>query len=390
MSVSNILKKEYEMYNKILIRYGELTLKGKNRFDFINQLARNVKNICNEIPEKQVDRMFLSYSEENISNLKYVYGISSYSPVITCENNIEQIKQTAIKLAKGYKTFKVAARRNDKKFPYKSDEINNLIGSYILQNIQGIKVDVHNPKCIIYIEIRHDQTLVFTEVIEALGGLPVATSGKVLHLMSGGIDSPVAAFELMKRGLEVCFLSFITPPQTDEKTISKIKDLITKLLPYQGRAKLFLVNYSKLMNYIALVSKQSYKITLMRRSFYRIACKIAQKNKINVLSNGENLGQVASQTLESLSAINDASDLLVLRPLLTKDKIETINIAKKLGTYDISIIKANETCELFAPKDPVTKPNIVDVKLLEEELNLLNELENDVIENCVEIIKIQK
>lgn len=374
------------MYSKILIRYGELTLKGKNRGTFIDVLARNIKQITGEKPIVEFDRMYLNYNQENLENLKYVFGITSYSPVVVAKNNLEQIKDFALKLvAKNTKTFKIAARRSNKSFEYSSNEINNLVGAYLLKELPQLSVDVHNPDQIINVEVRAKETYIFSEVIQALGGLPVGISGQSLHLMSGGIDSPVAAFELMKRGLKVVFLSFITPPQTDQKTIDKMKELVKILTKYQDKSTFYLANYSKVMNYLSMTSKESYRITLMRRSFYRIAYSIAQKKNIHAISNGENLGQVASQTLESMNTISSAiSNILIFRPLLTNDKVETINIAKKINTYDISIGKCKETCELFAPKEPVTKPYVTAAIELEKELHMLKELEEDCINNNIE------
>ncbi|ADN69209.1 tRNA uracil 4-sulfurtransferase ThiI [Mycoplasmopsis fermentans] len=376
------------MYNKILIRYGELTLKGKNRVNFIDTLASNIRHKTKDKLEVEFDRMFLPYSQENLDALQYIFGITSYSPVIICANDIEEIKKQALNLAKNKNgTFKVAARRNNKSFQYQSSQINNIVGGFLLENNQNLKVDVNNPDFIVYIEVRGKFTYVFSDFVQALGGLPVGVSGQVLHLMSGGIDSPVAAFQLMKRGLKVNFLSFITPPQTDQATVNKMKELIKILTKYQNTSTFYLANYSTLMNYIALVSNQAYKITLMRRSFYRIAAKLAQSKKNLAISNGENLGQVASQTLESLYTISHDINMPILRPLLTNDKIETINLAKKIQTYDLSITKCNETCELFAPKEPVTKPNVQEALKLEEELNMINDLEKECLEKNIEIIK---
>ncbi|QBF34903.1 tRNA 4-thiouridine(8) synthase ThiI [Mycoplasmopsis phocirhinis] len=379
------------MYSKILIRYGELTLKGKNRQNFIDILARNVKNIVGEQPEAKFDRMYLTYSENNLAKLKYIFGISSYSPVIETQNNIDEIFKSAKSLIKQQtKTFKISSRRSNKSFELTSNEINVKLGSYILNSFPHIKVDVHNPDQIIYVEIRNNSTYIFENYCEGLGGLPVGISGRVLHLMSGGIDSPVGAFELMKRGLEVSFLSFISPPQTDQRTIDKMTNLIEKLNNYQSKSTFYLVDYSQILNYISLTSKPAFKITLLRRSFYRLASILANKLHFEALSNGENLGQVASQTLESLSVINAASTKLILRPLLTKDKVETIDIAKMIGTYDISIIAANETCEMFAPKEPVTKPRLEDVLNLEQELFDLEKYESNIIQNNIKTLKIQK
>ncbi|MCS4536927.1 tRNA 4-thiouridine(8) synthase ThiI [Mycoplasma sp. CSL7475-4] len=379
------------MYSKILIRYGELTLKGKNRQNFIDVLARNVKNITGERPDAKFDRMYLSFSEKNLEKLQYVFGISSYSSVIEVENDLNKIFDSAKSLIKmDTKTFKVAARRSNKNFELSSHEINMQLGAFILKSFPNISVDVHNPDQTIYVEVRNKSTYVFENSFQGLGGLPVGISGRVVHLMSGGIDSPVAAFELMKRGLEVSFLSFISPPQTDQRTIDKMKQLIEKLNNFQPKSMFYLIDYSQILNYISLVSNPAFKITLLRRSFYRLASTLADNLHYIALSNGENLGQVASQTLESLSVINASSSKLVLRPLLTKDKVETINIAKKIGTYDISIVSANETCEMFAPKEPVTKPRLEDVLSLENELFDLEKYESNIIKNNIEVLKIEK
>ncbi|VEU77814.1 tRNA uracil 4-sulfurtransferase ThiI [Mycoplasmopsis columbinasalis] len=377
------------MYNKILIRYGELTLKHNNRQSFIDQLAWNVTQIVGTKPEKGFDRMFLPYSEHNLTQLSYVFGISSYSPVIECENDFETIKQASKKLITSeVKTFKIAARRNNKAYFLTSQQLNNLLGEFLLEEFKHLQVDVKAPDLVINVEIRKNNAYLFGKEIRGLGGLPVGISGTTLHLMSGGIDSPVAAFELMKRGLKVKFLSFISPPQTDEKTVNKIERLVQVLTKYQGTSEILFADYSKLLNYIYLTSNESYRINLMRRSFYRIASQIAVKNQIFVLSNGENLGQVASQTLESMATINSQTNLLVLRPLITHDKIETINKAKQIDTYEISIEKSNETCELFAPKKPVTKPKMTQAQELEAELAALPELEAQVVAEGIQISKI--
>ncbi|QDF64752.1 tRNA uracil 4-sulfurtransferase ThiI [Mycoplasma nasistruthionis] len=377
------------MFNKILIRYGELVLKKKNRKTFINHLQTNIKNITGENPEVEFDRMYLTYSEHNMKQLGYVFGISSYSPVAVVENDLEKFKETVLKLKDDKaKTFKIASRRNYKKFEYTSDQLNHLLGGHILKNT-NLKVDVHNPDQTFYVEVRNGRTYLFSQYVKGLGGLPVGSSGKVLHLISGGFDSPVAAFQMMKRGLKVDFLTFITPPQTDQRTIDKITDLVKVLSRYQTTSNLLIADYSHLMNYISFVSKESYKITLMRRSFYRIAEAVCLKYNQLAISNGDNLGQVASQTIESLSTIGSATNMQILRPLLTFDKNEIIDIANKIETYNISVIQANETCELFAPKEPVTKPSIAQAQALEQELNQIPELEKELIENKIELVKVK-
>ncbi|WP_426460899.1 tRNA uracil 4-sulfurtransferase ThiI [Mycoplasma hafezii] len=377
-------------YDKILIRYGELVLKKKNRKTFINHLTNNITHIVGEKPQVEFDRMYLTYSEHNMNKLNYVFGISSYSPVAVVDNDLELFKEKVLSMVRpNTKTFKIQARRNNKNFQYQSNELNHLLGTHILKNT-NLKVDVHNPDQIFYVEVRQKHTYIFSDYTRGLGGLPVGVSGKVLHLISGGFDSPVAAFKMMKRGLKVDFLTFITPPQTDERTIEKISNLVKTLNNYQVSSNLIIADYSYLMNYIAMVSKESYKITLMRRSFYRIAEQICNKYGQQAISNGDNLGQVASQTIESLSTIGAATNMQILRPLLTFDKNEIIDIAKQINTHDISIISANETCELFAPKEPVTKPTVAEAERLEQELDLIPSLEQQLLDEKLEVVKFSK
>ncbi|AXE60932.1 tRNA 4-thiouridine(8) synthase ThiI [[Mycoplasma] phocae] len=371
------------MYSKILIRYGELTLKKNNRNDFINQLKQNLLWYINKEEIKmEFDRAFVEFSEKNLEALKNIFGISSYSPTYVCKSELEAIENIVKKIIseKNFSSFAIAARRHNKNFSLNSAEINMHFGGYVLKNTEDKTVDLKNPDLKINIEIRDDKTYVFTEVISSLGGMPVLSSGKVLHLISGGIDSPVASFLLQKRGLKAVFLNFITPPHTDKKTEDKIDEIMKLACRFQKDATLFQINYTKVMNYIGLTSNQKYKITLMRRSFYRIANKIAHKYNIKAISNGENLAQVASQTLESIYTISEVCDLPIFRPLLSFDKNETIKIAEKINTLGTSIEKACETCELFAPKNPVTKPNREEANFLEKELDMLEKLEDEVIE----------
>lgn len=376
------------MYDKILIRFGELSLKGKNKMFFINKLVTNIQNICNikfENIDIQIDRIFIPFSEENLNSLNYVFGISSFSPVIKSKTNLEVWKNIVLNLELNqYSTFKMNCRRKWKNFHMDSLELNNYFGSIILKNFAKLKVDVKNPDIELNIEIHKEYSYIFWKKYIGLGGLPVGSSGKALHLLSGGIDSPVAAFEMMKRGVKLYFLSFISPPHTDEMTIKKIKLIIEELNKYQSKSTLFLFNYTDLMNYIGLVSNQAYKIVLMRRSFYRIATIIANQKNCLAISNGENLGQVASQTMEAMKTIHSQTNLPVFQPLLTKDKLETIKQSEKLNLFNISIIKACETCELFAPNNPATKPTETTASNLEQELDMLLELEKKSIEKNIE------
>ncbi|UBX99155.1 tRNA uracil 4-sulfurtransferase ThiI [Mycoplasmopsis synoviae] len=367
------------MYKKILIRYGELVLKGKNRTTFIKQLGSNIKEILNTEYEMEFDRMYIPYSEENLKNLKYVFGISSFSPVIETNKNLEDIQSAITKLInKNASTFKIAARRNDKSFELNSDQLNNLLGGFVLKN-SHLKVNVKNPDQIFNIEIRKNSVYVFDKSINGIGGIPVGISGKVLHLISGGFDSPVAAYLLMKRGFKVDFLTFVTPPQTDETTINKIKNLTKVLSRYQKESNLYVCDFSLISSYIEFTEFKSFKIILMRRSFYRIASELAKQNEILMISNGENLAQVASQTNESMAVIGSSIKNEILRPLLTYDKNEIINLSKVIETHDISILKSKEACELFAPKNPVTKPTEAKTLRIESKLDELKTYEEIVL-----------
>ncbi|MBN4089221.1 tRNA 4-thiouridine(8) synthase ThiI [Mycoplasma enhydrae] len=371
---------------KILIRYGELSLKGENKKDFINQLKRNLEN---HIPKEEIkmefDRAFVNYSEHNLEALKYIFGISSYSIVYETSNELKDIEKVVLQIIENeeFSSFAIKARRHNKNYPMSSAQLNMHFGAIVLKATQNKVVNLSNPDLSIYIEIRDKSSYIFSEYIYGLGGMPVNSSGRCLHLISGGIDSPVAANLLQKRGLKIAYLNFITPPHTDNKTTQKIEDIIKVLNKYQGSSTLFQINYTKVMNYIGLVSNQKYKITLMRRSFYRIAQKIAKKYHIAAISNGENLAQVASQTLESIYTISEVCDLPIFRPLISFDKSETIKIAESIGTMNISTQKACETCELFAPRFPVTKPTRQEAQKLEEELQELQKLEDEAIDNVV-------
>ena len=374
------------MYSEILVRFGELSTKGKNKMTFVRHLEKNIKNLVGVESDVQYDRIFLDYSKEAMDKLKYVFGIQSYSPVVKTKTDLKDIEETILKLVKDIdaKTFKVIVKRHWKGFDGSSMELNNRFGGLVLKN-KDIKVDVRNPEMRVEVEIRKDFTYVFVERMPGLGGYPTGVNGKVLHMMSGGIDSPIAALEMMKRGVHVDFLNFITPPHTDERTLQKVDDIITLLMKYQGKSRLYRSTYTDIMYKLSDVSDRSYRITLMRRSFYRIGTTMANKHGYLGLSNGENLGQVASQTLESMNVIQEQAGLAIYRPILTADKLETINKAIKVGTYEISIQEADESCEMFAPKAPVIKPTIDRAFALEQEVPDLLELEENNINNNIEI-----
>ena len=374
------------MYSNILVRFGELSTKGKNKMSFVRQLAKNIRNLIGTIPIIEFDRIFMEHSKENLEGLSRIFGIQSYSPVKKIKTNIEDMKEEILRQINGLEgTFKVRVKRHYKDFEGTSMDIASSMGGFILEN-SNLRVDIKNPDHYVELEIRKEFTYIFSKRLKGLGGYPVGINGSVLHLISGGIDSPVAAFEMMKRGIHVDYFNFITPPYTDKKTMNKVEKIIELLNKYQGKSILYRYNYTDVMQLIGTTSNPSYKITLMRRSFYRIASELALNKKYLGISNGENVGQVASQTLESMHVIQTQTPFPIYRPILTSDKLETINKAEKLGTYLISIINADETCEMFAPDKPIIKPTIEIAEKLEREFPKLFELESYGLKTKIERI----
>ncbi|MBQ4252222.1 MAG: tRNA 4-thiouridine(8) synthase ThiI, partial [Erysipelotrichaceae bacterium] len=256
-------------------------------------------------------------------------------------------------------TFKVITKRANKKFPIHSDEINRAVASEVLRNYgpQHLKVDVHDPDYELIVEIREQATYVMAETILGAGGYPVGVGGKALLMMSGGIDSPVAGYLTMKRGVEIECIHFASMPYTSQEALNKVKELTRIISGYQGRIKLHVVPFTETQLAIYKNCDEEYAITIMRRMMYRIANRIAEKNKCLALVNGESVGQVASQTLESISVINAVSEYPVIRPVVTYDKLEIIALAEKIGTYEVSILPYEDCCTIFTPKNPVTKPH---------------------------------
>lgn len=352
-------------YNHILVRFGELSTKGKNKKDFINRLRNNTRNVLSGFEnlkfEAMHDRMFIILNGEDgeavMDKLKNVFGIHSFSPAVKCNKEIDEIADVALKMMqeKGTCTFKVAARRSDKSFPMTSDEINRYVASRILKNTD-CKVDVHNMDVRLQIEIRPDCAYVLSRVIEGAGGYPVGVGGKALVMLSGGIDSPVASYLTMKRGIEIECVHYASPPYTSERAQQKVLDLAEKLSGYQGKIKVHIIPFTELQLEIYKHANEAYPITIMRRMMYRIGEKVAAQQCCKALVNGESVGQVASQTLESMETINSVVTIPVLRPVVTYDKLEIIDVAKKIDTYELSIQPFEDCCTIFTPKNPVTKP----------------------------------
>jgi thiamine biosynthesis protein ThiI len=356
-------------WNVILIRYGELALKGKNQRQFVDQLMRNIRNKLTKFPgttvTREQGRLFVELAEQQadpiISALQTVFGIVSISPAIRIATDLASIEQTSAKVYEAYptaKTFKVSSKRADKRFPMGSMELSGHIGGYILSQFPDAKVDVHNPELEIKIEVRNKGTYLYGKEVACIGGLPVGTSGRVLLMLSGGIDSPVAGYLSLKRGAELHAIHFHSHPFTSERAKQKVFDLAETLTTYGGKIRLYVVPFTHIQTEIRKHCYENYSITIMRRMMLRIAEQIARQHEAKAIVTGESLGQVASQTLESLQAINAVSHFPILRPLISLDKTEIMDIAKQIDTYETSILPYEDCCTIFVPKQPKTKPTI--------------------------------
>ena len=369
----------------IYIKYGELTLKGKNRAQFIKVLVHNIKQIliqyqnltyCVGYDNLKIINLENYNLKQIIDDLKEVYGIAFICIAYQVDKELSEIQLACKEFINDYEqTFKIEARRSDKSFKYNSMEIKQMCAAYLLQNSPLLKVDVHRPQLLINIEIKYDCAIVYGHKIMGAKGLPVGINGKALVLLSGGIDSPVASRLIMKRGISIDFITFITPPHTSQKALDKTIALAKQITLDNKltKANLYVCNFTKLQDEIAHISKESYRITLMRRYFMRISKRLAISVKANALVTGEALGQVASQTLNSMQTISSVLDnFLVLRPLIAYDKEEIISLAKRFNTYELSILPYDDSCSLFAPKNPTTNPNVQTAAKLEEESLVLD------------------
>ena len=355
------------MKKVILIKYGELTTKKDNRNYFIKILKRNIfeklSSFNFEIKEDYY-RMFIYPNEEDIDKivnvLKDIFGIHgiviAYMSEDTSLDNIKNISLDLMK-DKDIKTFKVETNRSNKSYPIKSMGVSAKVGAHILRNT-NYKVDVHNPDMYLYIEIRNDAVYIYNETIPGSGGYPVSALGRGLLMLSGGIDSPVAGYQIIKRGVELYHLYFESRPHTSIEARNKVIELARKLEKYNSHGKLYVVNFTKIQETIYKNLDTDYLITIMRRMMYRIAERVAKRNKCLSIVNGESVGQVASQTLSSMIAVNDVTNYPILRPLCSFDKLDIIEISKKIDTYDISILPYEDCCTVFVPRHPVINPNL--------------------------------
>ena len=374
----------------IMIKYGELTTKKANRKLFINILDNNIKKILsNELYTLKKDRVRMYIESDNIDSisqkLQKVFGIHSIVECYSVDTNIEEIESTILKLINniGGSTFKVDTKRADKDFPIHSMDFNNKIGGLILKNT-SLKVDVHDPDIIVHIEIRPEGTFIYFNEIKGIGGYPVGIQGKGLLMLSGGIDSPVAGYLALKRGVDIDCLYFESPPHTSIEAKNKVIKLASIINEYSGNIRVFVLPFTEIQETIYKNVDDTYIITIMRRFMYRIAEKLAKKYGSKIIINGESIGQVASQTLTSMSVINAVTNMPVIRPVACLDKLEIIDIAKKIETYETSILPYEDCCTIFLPKHPVINPNIEKVLQMEKKLNI-DELIDKAIDN-VEII----
>ena len=364
------------MKNVLLVRMGEIFLKGDNRNFFINALVQQIRKAIDgtgcelELTQGRIYIRNIADMEDTIHRVTRVFGVHSVSPVVECENNIDVIGEKAVELMQPFSgTFKVQARRADKRFPMDSMQINEEIGHQVLEANGNLSVDVHKPQHILSVEVRENAYL-YVEKIPAVGGMPVGTGGKAMLLLSGGIDSPVAGYMMAKRGLEIAAVHFASPPYTSDRARQKVLDLAQELTPYTGRIRLFVVPFTKLQELLRERCPEDYFTILMRRYMMRVAERIALQEDCGALITGESLGQVASQTMDAMAVTGAVVHMPIFHPLIGMDKEEIVTIARKIGTLDTSILPYEDCCTVFTPRHPRTKPNLEEVREAEAALDI--------------------
>ncbi|MDW7667379.1 MAG: tRNA uracil 4-sulfurtransferase ThiI [Bacillota bacterium] len=383
------------MYNNISMSLGEIVLKGRNRGYFENKLNQSLRRVINDKNLKiyrDRGKVFLNIDKDidlMVKKVSKVFGIVVVSPCVKVESDIEEIKKKVVeyvnfkKKNKNILTFKIQAKRADKTFPVKSMELNNILGGEVLQNVENIKVDVHNPDLTVYVDIR-SKTYIYSEKYSGGGGLPIGSNGKGLVLLSGGIDSPVACYQMGKRGVKVDCISFHSYPYTSIRSNEKIKELSDILSVYTGPIKVYFVNILEIYRKIKENCQEKNTTIIARRFMMRISEEIAEREEYDCLITGESLGQVASQTIKSLKVIENSVDIPILRPLIGNDKTDIIEIARDIDTYETSIKPFDDCCSIFSPENPVTRPSLD--KILEDEGNLdVDELVKSTIANSIEV-----
>ena len=386
-------------YTEIMIRYGELSTKGKNRKVFISQLAHNVKKSLHEFEEVKIqsdrDRMHLilngADSQSVMARLTPIFGIQSFSPVIKIEKDTDIICQTAIEMVKEIweegQTFKVQSRRSDKQFIWDSNDMNREVGGAIYHGIPGIEAKMIQPDIRVDVEVRREAAYLSCQTIQGSGGLPVGSSGKGMLMLSGGIDSPVAGYLAMKRGLNIEAVHFYSPPYTSEQALNKAKDLTVKLTPYVGGIQFITVPFTEIQEEIKRSTPSGYWMTITRRFMLRLTDLIREKRRALAIVNGESLGQVASQTMHSMVAINEVTTTPIIRPVITMDKSEIIEIAEKIDTFELAIQPFEDCCTIFAPPEPKTRPKLEKVEYYEKRLDVDGMIERAMAGLVIEEVK---
>ncbi|GGA20633.1 tRNA uracil 4-sulfurtransferase ThiI [Paenibacillus physcomitrellae] len=383
----------------LMLRLGEIMLKGRNRARFEQVVLNHVKRLLNGFPKAQITkdygRIYIDLggepADELLKPLSKVFGITAIIPVVVCTPELEQIQEKAREFLGSLSiekdtTFKVSGRRVWKAFPHSSHDLNRIISEPLLAAFPCLKVDVKNPELDLRVEVRDDRALLYCQVLPGAGGFPLGTNGKAMLLLSGGIDSPVAGWSAMRRGLEVECVHFHSYPFTSRKAEEKVIELAKVLSQYSGRVKIHLVPFTDIQTSLAGAGQDNLMITLMRRAMLRIATKLAEANDALALVTGDSLGQVASQTLASMNVIGRVTELPLLRPLVTMDKQEIIDLSQQIGTYDLSILPYEDCCTLFVPKSPAIKPNLRVVENVERSLEGLDDMLEKAVQNTVTMV----
>ena len=384
-----------------IVRCGEVALKGMNKPYFERMLVERIRKLLKKFDGVSVKRheglIFVRADrsldkQAIIKEISKVFGVASISPAVECESTMESIGAAAVDYMmeaireRGVKTFKVEAKRADKTFPVKSPDIGRQIGAAVLKGCKVLKVDVHHPDCLLFVDVRHDKSYIYQDKIPGFGGLPLGTNGKGLSLLSGGIDSPVATWMMAKRGMMIEAVHFHSYPYTSQRAQEKVEDLASIVATYCGRFRMHVVNLLPVQEQIVEHCPEEETTILVRRFMMRIAQRIAEKNGCGMLITGENLGQVASQTAESLIVTDASVTMPVMRPLIAMDKVDIMDLAQEIGTYETSIQPYEDCCTVFLPKHPATKPKLE--KILESESRRDCEALIDAAVDAEEIINI--
>ena len=370
------------MKTRILIRYGELSTKGRNKKMFTQKLASNIKKALVDFPQVKVipdyDFMYLDLHEAPeeavIEKVKPIFGIQSISPVYIVEKDMEVAKKVVLDLLSQEdlegKTFKIMTRRSDHTFEMDTNQINLFLGDAVLEAFPDIKVQLKQPDITVRIDVRREHLMVSLKTIQGAGGLPVGTSGRVMLMLSGGIDSPVAGYLAMKRGMEIQCVHFASPPYTSPQALEKTKLLAAKIARFGGSIQFLTVPFSRIQEEIKKSVPEAYLMTIMRRLMLRITDQLRENARALAIANGESVGQVASQTLDSMVAINDVTNTPIIRPVATMDKLDIIKVAEEIDTFELSIQPFEDCCTVFAPPSPKTKPKLEKARQYEQRLDV--------------------